>query len=142
MQKVLWVILLAAFTMLIFLSSSLPMSESGRLSSIAAAFLGQLLDIAGISVDGNLEHLIRKLAHFTAFAVQGGLLCRTFSEFRIANRSANGYVLFFGLLTAVADEYIQSFSAGRTSAVNDVLLDFSGTLSVWLAYRIWQWSRH
>ena len=142
MQKVLWVILLAAFTMLIFLSSSLPMSESGRLSSMAAAFLGQLLDIARISVDGNLEHLIRKLAHFTAFAVQGGLLCRTFSEFRIANRSANGYVLFFGLLTAVTDEYIQSFSAGRTSAVNDVLLDFSGTLSMWLAYRMWQWSRH
>lgn len=142
MQKVLWLILLVAFTLLIFLNSSLPMSDSGRLSSMAAAFLGQLLDVAGISVEGNLEHLLRKLAHFTAFAVQVGLLCRTFSEFRIANRAANGYVLFLGLLTAVVDEYIQSFSAGRTSAVNDVLLDFSGTLSMWLAYRIWQWSRH
>lgn len=141
MQKILWLILLAAFTMLIFLSSSLPMSESGRLSSMAAAFLRQLLDVAGVAADGNLEHLLRKLAHFLAFALQGGLLCRTFSEFRLANRMANGYVLFLGLLTAVVDEYIQGFSAGRTSAVNDVLLDFSGTLSMWLACRIWQWSR-
>lgn len=142
MQKVLWAILLVAFTLLIFLSSSLPMSESGRLSSLAADFLQRLLALADISVDGNLEHMLRKLTHFTAFAVQGWLLCRTFSEFRLAGRAANGYVLFLGLLTAVVDEYIQGFSAGRTSAVNDVLLDFSGTLSMWLACRIWQWSRH
>lgn len=142
MQKVLWVILLAAFTMLIFLSSSLPMSESGKLSSLVADFLQRLLILADISAEGNLEHLLRKLTHFMAFAIQAWLLCRTLSEFKIANRAANGYILFLGLLTAVVDEYIQSFAPGRTSAVNDVLLDFSGTLSMWLACRIWQWSRH
>ncbi|MBQ7339146.1 MAG: VanZ family protein, partial [Clostridia bacterium] len=35
--------------------------------------------------------------------------------------------LLFSLLTAVTDEYIQSFT-GRTSSVSDVLLDFSGAL--------------
>ena len=36
-------------------------------------------------------------------------------------------LLFFALLCAVADEFLQSFT-GRTSSVRDVLIDFGGAL--------------
>jgi len=39
------------------------------------------------------------------------------------------------------DEYIQFFTPGRECRVTDVLLDFSGTFCMWLAYRIWQWTK-
>lgn len=141
MRKLLWLILLLAFTMLIFLSSSLPMSESGRISGTAASLLQELWHAAGIEQADNLEHLLRKLTHFMAFAIQGWLLYKTFAAFH-AGTSANGYILLAGLLTAVVDEYIQSFSTGRSSSVNDVLLDFSGAFCMWLSCRIWQWSWH
>lgn len=130
------------FTAMIFYCSSMPMTESGRLSGLAEHYVAQLLQLAGMETGGDLEHRLRKLTHFIAFAVQGLLLCKVFIVNRINNYAANGYILFLGLLTAVIDEYIQSFSAGRTSMVNDVLLDFSGLFSAWLGCRIWQWSRH
>ena len=39
-----------------------------------------------------------------------------------------GDALFFALLCAVADEFLQSFT-GRTSSVRDVLIDFGGAVS-------------
>lgn len=38
------------------------------------------------------------------------------------------YFLFFGVLAALGDETLQGFTAGRTSQVSDVLLDFGGFL--------------
>lgn len=142
MQKVLWLLILAIFTALIFYCSSMPMSESGKLSGLAESFTAQLLQLIDVDAGGDLEHRLRKLTHFIAFVIQGLLLCKVFIVHRISNSAANGYILFLGLLTAVVDEYIQSFSAGRTSLVNDVLLDFSGLFSAWLGCRIWQWSKH
>lgn len=142
MQKIFWILILAIFTAMIFYCSSMPMSESGRLSGLAEGLVAQLLQLIDVDAGGDLEHRLRKLTHFIAFAVQGLLLCKVFLVNRMSNYAANGYILFLGLLTAVVDEYIQSFSAGRTSLVNDVLLDFSGLFSAWLGCRIWQWSKY
>ena len=134
-----WLFLAVALTAVIFVNSSLPATESGKLSGYIAQIalrLGQLLDI---SMQGDVEHTIRKLAHFMEFACLGLLWCKVFASFHVSNRTSNGYVLLFCLLAAVVDEYIQLFSYGRDGKVLDVLLDFSGALSAWLWYRIVQW---
>lgn len=140
-MKYFWLLLAAAMTCLIFFNSSLPMTDSGRLSGWLANFAYSAGDILQISLQGNVEHTIRKLAHFGEFAVLAWLWHRVFSGFHTGNRTASGYILLFCLLTAVTDEYIQLFSPGRSSQVSDILLDFSGSLSMWLACRIWQWSK-
>lgn len=140
-MKILWLLLTAVFILFIFANSSLPMSDSGRLSATAAAIVMKMGDMVNITFSGDLEHQIRKLAHFIEFAILGWLLCKTYGEFGVARHTGNGYILFIGLLVAVIDEYIQLFSYGRTSQITDVLLDFSGVLCMWLAYRIWQWSK-
>ena len=78
--------------------------------------------------DDMLHGIIRKLAHFTEFAVLAVLsvllllqLCGTLITPYFTT------VLFGTLLAAVTDEFIQSFT-GRTSSVRDVLIDFSGAL--------------
>ena len=101
-----------------------------------AAF-AQHLDI---HLAGDVEHHIRKMAHFCEFALLGLLLCHSFSVLGVSNRTATGYILFLALFAAVLDEYIQSFSPGRACRVKDVLLDFSGVFCAWLEYRIWEWS--
>ena len=131
-MKYLWFFLACLLLAAIYYNSSLPLRQSAQLSGWATA-LAQLL---ASHLD---EHHIRKLAHFLEFALLGLLLCRSFSACGVKNFTATGYILFLGLLAAVVDEYIQSFSPGRGSMVKDVLLDFSGVFCAWLEYRIWQW---
>ena len=134
-----WLLLVVVLTVVIFVNSSLPATESGKLSGFVAQFVAQLSQLLDITLKGAVEHTIRKLAHFLEFACLGLLWCKTFASFRVSNRTSTGYILLLCLLTAVTDEYIQLFSLGREGRVMDVLLDFSGAACAWLWYRIVQW---
>ena len=134
-----WLLLAVVLVALIFFNSSLPATESGKLSGCLAQFALQISQLLGVSLKGDVEHTIRKLAHFLEFACLGLLWCKVFASFHISNRTSNGYILLICLLVAVVDEYIQLFSLGRDGKVMDVLLDFSGALCAWLWYRIVQW---
>lgn len=134
-----WLLLVVVLTAVIFVNSSLPATESGKLSGFVAQFVAQLSQLLDIELKGDVEHTIRKLAHFLEFACLGLLWCKTFASFRVSNRTSTGYILLLCLLTAVTDEYIQLFSLGREGRVMDVLLDFSGASCAWLWYRIVQW---
>ena len=134
-----WLLLVVVLTAVIFVNSSLPATESGKLSGFVAQFVVQLSQLLDIELKGDVEHTIRKLAHFLQFACLGLLWCKTFASFRVSNRTSTGYILLLCLLTAVTDEYIQLFSLGREGKVMDVLLDFSGAACAWLWYRIVQW---
>ena len=134
-----WLLLVVVLTAVIFVNSSLPATESGKLSGFVTQFVAQLAQLLDITLKGDVEHNIRKLAHFLEFACLGLLWCKTFASFRVSNRTSTGYILLLCLLTAVTDEYIQLFSLGREGKVMDVLLDFSGAACAWLWYRIVQW---
>lgn len=134
-----WLLLAVALVVLIFFNSSLPATDSGKLSGFAAQLVLQLSQLLDISLKGNVEHTIRKLAHFLEFACLGLLWCKVFASFHVSNRTSTGYILLICLLVAVVDEYIQLFSPGRDGRVLDVLLDFSGAFCAWLWYRIVQW---
>ena len=68
---------------------------------------------------------VRKMAHFTAFAVLGVLAQLAYRHLFGLRPQCVANVLFTGLLVAVTDEFIQSFT-GRGPMVSDVVLDFSG----------------
>lgn len=74
-----------------------------------------------------LHEFIRKAAHFVEFAVLGACLCGVVDG--ICRRFWRDWLVFFPLFVllsvAVTDEFIQSFQ-DRTSAVKDIILDFSG----------------
>lgn len=134
-----WLLLAVVLVALIFFNSSLPATDSGKLSGFVAQIVLQLSQMLDISLKGNVEHTIRKLAHFLEFACLGLLWCKVFASFHVSNRTSSGYILLICLLVAVVDEYIQLFSPGRDGKVMDVLLDFSGAFCAWLWYRIVQW---
>ncbi len=141
-MKYLWLLLTAALILLIFYNSSLPGQESGRLSAWLAGLVTSAAQLLHVALTGDVEHHIRKLAHFCEFACLSWLMCKTFAAFSVSHNESAGYILFFCLLVAVLDEYIQLAAAGRSSQVTDVLLDFSGAFCMWLGWRIWQWSKY
>ncbi len=76
----------------------------------------------------SFDHILRKAAHFTAYALLGGLICLNSLSF-CASRGAHLLrSLLIAALYAASDEFHQSFVPGRGPAVSDVLLDAFGAL--------------
>lgn len=130
--NILAILLLLCF---IFGNSLLDGEKSGEMSASVLDFLHPILrPVAELFsrepvTEESLHHLVRKLAHFTEFAVlacfSALLLLRLCGRWRTPYL---GYLLFGTLLAAVTDEFIQSFT-GRGSGVRDVVLDFCGALT-------------
>lgn len=105
--------------------------KSGNESSGVVALLQILLDSLCIPLTVS-EHFIRKLAHFSEFAVLGVLTSVTFYVY---DRNFKKYIkrllqmFFICLATAVTDETIQLFVPQRAGMVQDVLIDFSGAVT-------------
>ena len=74
-------------------------------------------------------HLVRKLAHFCEYLLEGFLLMlcmRVYSRHPLRHITVP---MLAGVLTALTDETIQLFSEGRSSQVTDVWLDSAGVLA-------------
>ena len=75
------------------------------------------------------EHIIRKLAHFSEFMLEGFLLMLCLRVYTRRFVRHISWPILGGLLTALTDETIQMFSDGRSSQLTDVWLDFSGVMA-------------
>jgi VanZ family protein len=82
---------------------------------------------------GTWDLVLRKIAHFCAYAVLGLLLVRA------TRREVVAVVL--GVLYAASDEVHQHFVTGRHAAVRDVVIDAAGVLTgVLVARTITAWT--
>lgn len=87
------------------------------------------------------EHAVRKLAHFLEYAVEGILTVFLFWAFKISVRKDVYAGMLLGVMTALIDETIQLFSAGRDGAVGDVWIDLGGFVlgfslsALWIVFR-------
>lgn len=109
--------------------------ENGAQSSARSQAVMQLVNsaLAKVHLGPLSEHLIRKLAHFSEFALEGFLLMLCM---RVYSRRPLRHItvpMLAGVLTALTDETIQLFSEGRSSQVTDVWLDSAGVLAGILA---------
>ena len=85
-----------------------------------------------------IEFLLRKAAHififgFLALAIYA-VLPKRFPQFRIA--------AFLTFLLAIADEYHQSLTGGRTPSIQDVFLDTAGAISALLFLQVFLFLRN
>ena len=110
---VLWIAVIWGHSLM---PADLSKQESGGLLSLLIQYLPWLTD-----------HIIRKAAHFTEYAILGALL---FGATKGGRRSP-AFPPLAGILTAMTDESIQLFSDGRSGQVTDVWLDFAGFLLLW-----------
>ncbi len=76
----------------------------------------------------NVEHIIRKLAHFTIYTILGLLLMSLAETFDFTNKKRLLLSVLIGFLYACLDEFHQSFTPGRTPLFTDVLIDMLGVI--------------
>ena len=125
--RVVFTAALIACIMFIFRNSL----ENGAQSSARSQAVMQLVNsaLAKVHLGPVSEHLIRKLAHFSEFALEGFLLMlciRVYTKHFVRHMS---WPLLGGMTTALMDETIQLHSLNRTSSVVDVWIDMSGVVA-------------
>lgn len=74
-----------------------------------------------------LNYTVRKLAHFTEYAILTTLGYRACSKaLNQIPTTALKFALFVSILFAISDEFHQAFEPGRTSLITDVFIDGLG----------------
>ncbi len=73
-----------------------------------------------------IEDVIRKIAHFSLYALIGFLLMALFSTYNINEKNKIISTIIIGAIYAISDEFHQSFISGRSGQVSDVFLDTLG----------------
>ena len=80
-------------------------------------------------ITDKISFAIRKLAHFTIYAVLGALSFLSFITYnKIPIKIRYLIILAVGLLCSASDEYHQTFIYGRSGEIRDIVIDFSGVL--------------
>ena len=112
-------------------SAAASSARSGRVTEMVNQVLSEL-------GGGNVtEHFVRKLAHFSEYGVEGVLTVLLFMIYYLKPGGRVCAMLLTGMFTAVVDESIQFFSAGRSPGIGDICIDMAGficgMLFMWLA---------
>ena len=129
--RVLFTIGLIACIAFIFSNSMAVAAVSSGSSGRVLAWMRIILRRLGhpALADRLTMHIVRKLAHFCEYMLEGFLLMlcmRVYSRHPFKHISVP---MLGGVLTALTDETIQLFSEGRSSQVTDVWLDSAGVLA-------------
>lgn len=105
--------------------------QDGALSSMRSQALMAKVNavLAKLHIDPMSEHRIRKLAHFLEYTMEGFwlMLCLRVYTNRFVRHVS--WPLLGGMTTALCDETLQKFVAGRSSELKDVWIDMSGVVS-------------
>ena len=129
--KTFWIKLTLVVLMLLFIwgNSMLSGDISGRMSGFVlkltepvVSALQRLLEGRGLTLPQ--EYLVRKLAHFSEYAVLGVLMLMLLVRPGVRVRPLLSAALC--LAAALLDEGIQMLAVDRGPSLSDVLLDFSG----------------
>lgn len=75
------------------------------------------------------DHIVRKLAHFTLYAIGGFLIFNFINTYNFGDINKIIYSLCTGVIYACTDEIHQLFIEGRSGQITDVMIDSLGVIT-------------
>jgi VanZ family protein len=129
MRKVLS-LFLCAITIAFIWHNSLQDATQSEVASLSVTAIAQeLLSWVHVFVSTDfLDHILRKVAHVSEFALLGLLLSFAAAQFERLRPWRFCVVLVLGIFVAGTDEFLQLFSDGRSCQFSDVGIDSLGVL--------------
>ncbi len=147
-DKINVVCIVMAFVMMsavlfIFANSTKTAEKSKQSSSKIVDEVKPIVDPENKVNRSDFHKLVRKTAHFTEFFVLGAVswaLCMALSAKKRRNFRYLPFVMT--AVTAVMDEFLQTFNDGRSGMISDVFIDLSGAVAgilvftaLWAGYK-------
>lgn len=105
-------------------------TSGGVCNYIATIFIDDYGEMSEFQKEGIIEDMqffVRKTAHFTAYAVLGGLIALALRRLNFKKRFVISLAGSF--IYACSDEIHQLFVAGRSGQIRDVLIDSCGAIT-------------
>lgn len=124
--KLLSLVVTVVILVAIWLFSAQSAVESSSLSGGLAQFLMKMPFGNNLALVEDLDHILRKMAHFTIYMLLGISLAGIVIDMRKGRLIL--IVVLLGATVAMLDEWHQSFVPGRGPGWGDVLLDTMGVL--------------
>lgn len=121
-RRILWM-LLCLILAFIWGNSLMPPAISQGFSQWARAVLNSLIGATGGGTQIAGDGILRKIAHAAEFAALGAVLAGLMNPVK---RDKFPAMLLCGTGTALVDETIQLFVAGRAGMVRDIWIDLGG----------------
>jgi VanZ family protein len=131
-KAILWWGLVVVWMTCIFILSHQPAEQSNELSKgvtqVIEETLKKMAPQAQLDWD-NLNHIVRKNAHFFAYFILAILLQHALRTSGLSGWRVFAWALSISVVYAISDELHQLFVPGRVAQVKDVLIDTAGALT-------------
>lgn len=141
-KRYIWTIVTIFFVLFIYSNSIKPAVVSSVDSGRVLRIVRECLITQGVSTQWLTEHFVRKMGHFSEYAVLGILLFECLRSYEFTKERRHHIHLTAGYMIPFIDETIQLFINGRSGQISDVWLDCSGivftTLFMTFFYRIYK----
>lgn len=131
-KKIITIILIIAWMTLVFYFSNQVSDESSKLSGgITRAILNffNILESKTLQQQSEIETIIRKLAHYSIYALGGILILLHVNLYRINKKQKVIISWLIGTAYAITDEVHQYFIPGRSCEIRDVCIDSLGVIT-------------
>lgn len=130
-KRIIGIILVVFWMITVFCFSNQNSTKSSNTSRNAIRFM--VRKVATVpqeqeeDIIEGLQHVVRKLAHFSIYTIGGMLLLSLVKTY--TNQKPWLYAWFLGTGYAITDEIHQYFVPGRSCEVRDVMIDSSGVIT-------------
>lgn len=146
-KKIILYVLIILWMSVIFIFSAQEATQSKKVSSgviktvvRAVDFNNTLSDEEVDNISEKLTFIVRKGAHFSAYAFLSLLVALLLAEYKIFRIKQMLISVCIAFLYACSDEIHQLFVNGRSGEVRDVLIDtcgaVTGVLILWLIVKV------
>lgn len=120
-KRIVLLVLIIIWAVFVFGFSSQTGNESSGLSRMIAEIFFKTEEALAIA-----EPIIRKLAHFSEYALGGVLMYLLIDTYNYSKKTKFFLTLFLGVWYAAIDEIHQTFVPDRSGNIRDVLIDTLG----------------
>ena len=141
-KSVLWILIVFCMGTIFFLSSQ-EATESKKVSSgviktivKAVDFTNELNEEELNNIAEDLTFIVRKGAHFSAYAIICILWSLLLSEYNICGKRNLLFSLLICFLYACSDEIHQIFVPGRSGEIRDVIIDSCGAITGYIFLKL------
>lgn len=129
-KKIILIILTMIWMLVIFWFSSQNSTQSSgtseRVIKAVLKVVGNVEQEQEKIIVEQMQHIVRKMAHFSIYMVGGILLINLVNTY--TGKRAWLYAWLIGTTYAITDEIHQYFVPGRSCEIKDVLIDSSGVI--------------
>lgn len=135
-KTIIYLVLVLIWMITVFMFSSQNGDESqrtsGKVTKVIVEFFTynqNITESEKLELIENLDYYIRKLAHYSIYALGGILIYNYINTYNINRKKVILISILIGVIYAISDESHQYFTAGRCASVLDIFVDSFGIMT-------------